>query len=198
MQSFMKRHKSLSLRKPENTSINRSLGFNKASIEEFQINYQNLLHKFEFTPERIYNLDETGITTVLQAPKVIAASGKKQVGQTVSSERGELVTFCGIVNALGNTVPPVYIFPRKRYKELFLKGAPPLSLGLVHPTGWMTANNFLETMKHFQKFSHCKKENPVLLLVDNHENHASLEVILFCRENGIVLLSFLPHCSHKL
>ncbi|GBO14151.1 hypothetical protein AVEN_103752-1 [Araneus ventricosus] len=82
---FMKRHKSSSLRKPENTSINTSLGFNKANIEEFKTNLENLLHRFEFTPEKIYNLDKTGITNVLQAPKVIALSGEKQVRQTVSS-----------------------------------------------------------------------------------------------------------------
>ncbi|GBN11660.1 hypothetical protein AVEN_102860-1 [Araneus ventricosus] len=185
-------------KKPENTSINTSLGFNKANIDVFKTNLENILHKFEFTPEKTYNLDKTGIINVLQAPKVIASSGEKQVRQTVSSERGELVTFCGIVNALGNTIPPFYVFPRKCYKELLLKGAPSQSLGLVHTTGWMTADNFLETVKHFQKFCHCKEENLVLLLIDNHECHASLEVIMFCRENAIVLLTFPSHCSHKL
>ncbi|GBN44818.1 hypothetical protein AVEN_133511-1 [Araneus ventricosus] len=115
----------------------------------------------------------------------IASSGEEKRGQTVSSKGGELVTFCRIVKALRNTKPPVYVFPRKRYKELFLKEAPSQNLNLVHPSGWMTADNFLETVKHFQKFCHCKKENPVLILIDNHECHANLEVIMFCRENGI-------------
>jgi len=38
----------------------------------------------------------------------------------------------------------------------------------------------------------------VLVLLDNHESHLYLPVIDFCKDNGIVLLSFSPHCSHKL
>ena len=43
-----------------------------------------------------------------------------------------------------------------------------------------------------------KKESPVLLLSDNHQSHLSIKLITLCIENGIVLLSFPPHCSHKL
>lgn len=34
--------------------------------------------------------------------------------------------------------------------------------------------------------------------MDNHESHCSLDAILFARENGIVLVTFPPHCSHRL
>ena len=39
---------------------------------------------------------------------------------------------------------------------------------------------------------------PLLLLLDNHEFHISIEVIDYAREHGVVMLSFPPHCSHKL
>lgn len=39
--------------------------------------------------------------------QVIAQTGKKQVGRIVAGERGELVTLCGIINAIGNSLPPV-------------------------------------------------------------------------------------------
>ena len=35
-------------------------------------------------------------------------------------------------------------------------------------------------------------------LLDNHHSHISLAGIDYCRDNGIVLLSFPPRCSHKL
>ncbi|XP_055918583.1 uncharacterized protein LOC129950684 [Eupeodes corollae] len=200
MKSFMKRHTNLSLRKPENTSLSRSTSFNKHNIEEFQTNYQRALGKFNFTPDGILNLDETGLTTVVQAPNVIAQKGQKQVGQCVSAERGQLITMCAIVNAVGNTIPPVFIFPRARYHESMLTGAPAGSVGYVNsPTsGWMTGVLFIKVLEHIQKQTRCTKNDMILLLMDNHESHCTIEAINFCREHGIVLVTFPPHCTHRL
>lgn len=34
--------------------------------------------------------------------------------------------------------------------------------------------------------------------MDNHESHCSVTGIKYCRENGITLPTFPPHCSHRL
>ncbi|ESO11963.1 hypothetical protein HELRODRAFT_158327 [Helobdella robusta] len=44
----------------------------------------------------------------------------------------------------------------------------------------------------------CFIQTPVLLLLDNHESHLSIEAIDYAKNNGIVMLSFPPHCSYKL
>lgn len=87
-----------------------------------------------------------GVSTVLQAPKVVAKLGARQVGQVVSSERGSMITVCMIVNAIGNTVPPVFVFPRAKFHDSLLFGAPEGSLGLVNSpkSGWMTSDLFLQ------------------------------------------------------
>lgn len=198
LQHFMHRHTELSLRKPEKTSVGRASAFTAAAVKAFMDNYDTVMSKYHFTPENIYNLDETGITTVMDPPKVISQRGQKQVAQAASSERGQLVTMCSIVNAIGNSLPPVFIFPRHKYKDYFLKGAPPGSKGCATPSGWMNGDIFLETLKHFQKHSRSSKEHPVLIILDNHESHTALEAILYCRENGIELLTFPPHTSHRL
>jgi hypothetical protein len=100
MQSFMKRHPKLSNRKSENTSIARSSAFNRANVEDFFNNYATVQAQYNFAPDRIWNTDETGVTTVLQAPRVIAETGSKAVGQCVSAERGSLVTMCGTISAV--------------------------------------------------------------------------------------------------
>jgi hypothetical protein len=34
--------------------------------------------------------------------------------------------------------------------------------------------------------------------LDNHDSHISLESLDFCKRSGVVLLTFPPHCSHRL
>ena len=53
-------------------------------------------------------------------------------------------------------------------------------------------------MEHFVKHVKPSVSKPVLLLLDNHESHISIQLIDFCKTNGVVLLSFPPDTSHKL
>ena len=156
------------------------------------------MNKYNFTPDRIWNLDETGCTTVQSPSKVIAKRGSKQVGFMTSGERGTLVTVCCAISATGNHVPPMFIFPRQKYKDKFVDHGPPGSIGAAHIYGWMTMENFPKFMTHFHKHVNSSPGNEVLLILDNHESHISITVIDHARENGIVLLSFPPHCSHKM
>lgn len=112
MHGFRKRNTNLSLRKPENTSAARSFAFNKTAVIKLNNNLKDVFKRHTFTADRIFSFDESGVSTVLNTPKVLAPKTQKQVGQIVSAERGELVTFGGIISASGNTIPPLFVFPR--------------------------------------------------------------------------------------
>ena len=134
----------------------------------------------------------------MDPPKVVARKGAKQVSQIASAERGENTTMLAFINAAGQVIPPVYVFPRVHVNCRMYNLGPPGSLGLSNKSGWMTDDNCLLSIKHFQSETKSTKEDPHLLLMDNHGSHISVEIVHFCRENRIVVLTFPPHCSHKL
>ena len=144
-------------------------------------------------------MDETGISTVQNPGKVVTSTGKKQVGSTSSQERGELTTMCCAINASGNHLSPFYIFPRVFMKGRFMNGCVPGSKGIAAKSGYMNSDIFSdEYLPFFMSSIRCTKQEPVLLILDNHASHISLKAVEVCKANGVHLLTLPPHCSHKL
>lgn len=198
VRGFRSRNPEITLRKPENTSIARAMAFNKPNIAKFFKTYQEIIEKYKLGPEKIYNVDESGISTVQNPPKIFASTGKKQVGTIAGAERGIHITVVCCTNPLGSYIPPAFIFPRKNWKVELLEGAPTGSVGFPQESGWMTGEIFQQWMKHFEKYSNPSKDSPVLLILDGHVSHKSWGVLNYAKQHGIILLCLPAHCSHRI
>ncbi|XP_046972346.1 uncharacterized protein LOC124539067 [Vanessa cardui] len=142
LRSFMKRHPVLSLRLPQPTSIARATSFNRINVQLYFQNYTSVVDKYKLQAKDIWNVDETGITTVQKPDRVIARRGQKQASAMTSAERGTLVTIALAGNALGNHIPPMFIFPRKRFNDHFIRDGPIGSIGTANGSGWMQEEDF--------------------------------------------------------
>ncbi|KAF8766438.1 hypothetical protein HNY73_019502 [Argiope bruennichi] len=61
----------------------------------------------------------------------------------------------------------------------------------------MKEEHFMHFAEHFVLYTKSTKERPTLLLLDNHDSHLPISALNYLKANGVVVLSFIPHCSQK-
>ena len=195
--SFMDRHPNLVLKAPEGMSIARIVAFNKVNVETFFNAYTLAMEKYQFTPDRIYNLDESSLSTVMRPVKVVCERGHPVASQ-VSRERGDTMTFVGIINAVGQSIPPVFIIPRVRWNPAFMWNTVFGAKGILHPNGWMNGDCFVKTLQHLHEKAQSSVDNKILLIMDNAECHMNIHVVEYAIQHGIVIVTLPPHTTDKL
>ncbi|XP_047125213.1 uncharacterized protein LOC124807393 [Hydra vulgaris] len=115
-----------------------------------------------------------------------------------SGERGSTITVVCAFSASGKYISPYFVFERKRINNQLLRGGNADMLAKVSDSGWINEHLFVDWLNHFISFAKPTKDEPVLLVLDNHESHISLDCYLLCGGNGIVLLFLPPHTSHRM
>ncbi|XP_046677400.1 MFS-type transporter clz9-like [Homalodisca vitripennis] len=197
---FFKRHPELSLRKPQPLSLARIKGFSPENVKKFYDILKPELERVNFSPTRVFNVDETGVTSVQpKSMRVVSLKGKREVYKLSSAERGRLITIVACMSASGNFVPPMLVFPRKRMKPELMDGAPPGSIAACHISGWIQTDLFTKWFTHFISYVKPTKDDPVVLILDGHTTHTrNLDLIDLARENGVSLVCLPPHSSDHM
>ena len=147
---------------------------------------------FKDHPERIYNMDETGMPL---DPKVVVPKGQKKVRYRCSGQKSQ-ITVIGCGNATSQTIPPYIIFAAKQLNRLWMKDEVPGSRYAVSDNGRIDQDLFHFWMtEHF--LDHAVAARPLQLLLDGHSSHFKPETIRFAQEHGIVVFCLPPHTTHK-
>lgn len=69
---------------------------------------------------------------------------------------------------------------------------------MANQSGWSNEGLFLQYLEHFIKIVKPSRDDGVLLIMDNHKSHLSIEATKLAKDYGITILTFPPHTSHKL
>ena len=102
-------------------------------------------------------------------------------------------------NALGNYVPPFFIFPGARMRDELMKGATPGAKGTVSPTGWSNSDTFkLFVQTHAAVYAKCSADEHMLWIYDGHSTHVNPSIIEWAKSNRIILFVLPAHHSHTL
>ncbi|XP_045452707.1 chaetoglobosin A biosynthesis cluster protein C-like [Melitaea cinxia] len=148
--AFKKRNPNISLRRPESTSINRITAFNETEVKMFFNILESLQTKYQFDTNRIYNVDETGISNVQRNSRILAPKGQKQVGMISSGEKGTTITVVCAFSASGNYIPPFFVFKRKRMNAQLLRGGNSDMIAAVSDSGWINENLFVDWITQYE------------------------------------------------
>ena len=130
---------------------------------------------------------------------MLGLKSKQQVGCITSAERGTRITVELCMNAAGQYVPPLLLFPRVRMNDELMNGAPPGSGYACHKSGWMQTEIFVQWFRHFLKHTHPTAGDPVLLILDGHSTHTkSIALIEVARTNHVSIICLPAHTTHRL
>lgn len=134
--------------------------------------------------ERVYNLGEIVLMVENAASQI---NGNEVV-----------VTACCFVNAAGQSLPPFFIFPRKRLKKSVLDSLPEGMNGVTRSNGMLDDDSFMEVLQYFQKSVKSTKSEKVILIMDDDEHHITINSLDFYSENGIEIVTLPPLYAQKL
>ena len=151
-------------------------------------------------PARVYNSDESNIQLCPKTGKVLGIKGHKNIYEVAPGPEKSTLTFLGTFNARGDIVCPAIIYPYVRMPKDIIDNVPDNFFIGQSESGWMKSETFFEFIANgfvpWLSINNITK--PVILFVDGHKTHLTMQLSKYCDENGVVLYLLPPNTTHIL
>ncbi|XP_071500310.1 uncharacterized protein [Diadema antillarum] len=200
---FMARHPELSKEIPQPLGKG-SAPLTKKKIDSWFSEFENYMQEAEAMsileqPSRIFTCDILGFPLCGKMGRVLHQEGSKSVSRLSKKDRSQITLLCTI-SADGKFLPPTLIFPGQRFRDNPLEGGPEHTFLGRSKNGRMDGEIFHEFIeKSFVPFlNRHSVHRPVLLLVDGHRSHLTLEVADLCHKHKIILYCLPAKARHIL
>eukprot|EP00732_Lithocolla_globosa_P002931 Lithocolla_globosa_v1_NODE_2107_length_2165_cov_4.812322.p1 type:complete len:553 gc:universal NODE_2107_length_2165_cov_4.812322:148-1806(+) len=188
----------LCLRRTERLDRLRAGALNTDVIQHYTDFVGTLIGKMDLTPDKIWNMDETGCSMDQHRLYTYCRRGRKNVYASSAANR-EHVTIVSAVSASGEYCPEFFIFKGVNDFEA-LNNANPGADFKMSPKGYMTDEVWPYWAKHFLDcLPPAEERGYVLLVMDGYGSHCNDATMLEIFEKHKVICLGLPaHTSSAL
>lgn len=206
-QNFMKRHPSLSLKKPELLQKARIDARRPNVVYDFydlllkEVNENNLADK----PRYIFNADESGFHNDPCKLRAIGEKGTPLSRVTGGSGR-ESTSVLACVSADGTFLPPCIVFKGAAVQARWVSElAYPGTLYGATKNGWMEEptfhnwliNGFIPFVNNIRQIND-EPDHKVILIYDGHSSHISVRIVEDAIKANIILIKFPSHLTDRI
>jgi len=204
---FQNRHPELKFTKPEQLEKSRAAMSNQEVIKGYLTVVKTVIEKHQVMPKNIWNFDETSL---VQKNSVKVYSGKlKKQAVALTSHMDTTASMLIAINAIGEKMPPLYIFKGKKSSTGLLDGAPKDSFCIMQENGWMDTSVFetfflnklvpyLELHRGWRRVGEKFEKEPIVITCDRHTSRFNVKVIKEALDRGIHILLSPPSTTHLL
>jgi hypothetical protein len=158
-----------------------------------------LQHKY--TPERIYNMDESGFAVGESQSSRALVNIREMSSWKVVPGRQQWITAIECISAGGSALPPLLIFKAKHTNTGWIPTSAPRDWRFsTSNSGWTSDSHAYEWLTTVFEPS-TRPADPTLHrlpVMDGHGSHITTNVIAHCMKHAIDLLILPPHTSHML
>ncbi|XP_072176935.1 uncharacterized protein [Diadema setosum] len=203
MRLFMARHPELSKEIPQPLGKERTV-LTKKKVDSWFTEFENHMQEAKALsilkqPSRIFTCEESDFPLCGKTQRVLYQEGSKSVSQLSRKDRSHITLLCTI-SADGKFLPPTLVFPGQRFRQNPLEGGPEQTFLGRSKNGRMDGEIFYDFIENsFVPFLVLHNvPRPVLLLVDGHRGHLTLEVADLCHKHKIILYCLPANASHIL
>ncbi|KAK9685149.1 hypothetical protein QE152_g38267 [Popillia japonica] len=154
---FLARHPNISLRKPETRSFAKAAGFNKTAVASFFQNLALVYTKYNLKPDRIWNVDETSVTTVQKLSKILARRGRRHYStdeDVIDLYRSECIQHVDSLTDEYSTDEDVIDL----YRSECIQHVDSLTDDLQQPSNELVANSLRQKKETYELFFPLVKE----------------------------------------
>lgn len=190
--SFLKRHRSLTVRFASNIKRKRA-EVSHDTIDEYFIHLSDELQGV--AAENIWNFDETNLTDDPGNKRIIAKRGAKYPERIINATKtATSLMLCG--NAAGRVMAPYVVYKADSLWSTWTVNGPPNTRYNRTKSGWFDAVTF-EDWFFSQLLPELKKSpGKKVVIGDNLSSHINVNVLQACRDNNVAFIGLPPNSTH--